>query len=569
MNHTPIYQLQGSELYTPRSNQRVLTRGVVTGFVYHGFFIQDPEWQSYTHGEANGCSHAIFVFSRGKKPPLGCYLEIEGDVVDYMKFDNDKPVTQLHMRDVRLLKKNGPPIEPVILTAAQLPNTYDGLASYLNALEGMLVKLEAGAIFVQPSNPFGDYVLTPQDWDTHSDKFPSIRTPQGGVILDPSISDFWLPGFRIIDKSDAPRVNVGAVLNQPVSGPLDFRVGAYQIAVNHAIDVRPAQVNAQQTQLASNHNSITVLTLNTFNLDPHIEHARKVSSPATDIDDDIGAGQFRLLAEAIVEQANCPDIVALQEIQDRDGAELGDVVSAEHTYQHMAAAITQAGGPAYAWIDIPPQPGEDGGQPGGNIRNAYLYNPGRVTLDRGSVRRLGENTQAYQGSRKPLLAEFTANAGQQRLAVINVHLASKRMQHSIFASEQPGFDPRDSIRTEQAAIIRQQLLHYIDAGIDYYVTGDFNDVEQSATLRTLLGDESVNLVYTLPENQRFDYNHRGKLHVLMHGIVSRQMQQQARAKYEILHGNELLGVVPGQMQAMQKASDHAYVIARIQLQQTK
>nr|WHW29790.1 hypothetical protein [uncultured bacterium] len=561
---TPIYQIQGSELYSPLANQRVTTHGVVTGFVYHGFFIQDPEQHQYSAADAAHCSHGLFVFSRGKKPPLGCYLEIDGEITDYTKFENDKPVTQLHMRDVRLLDKRGPKIAAVTISAASLPNTYPTLASYLNNLEGMLVKLDKGATFVQPSNPFGDYVLTPADWDAHAGKFPHIRTEQGGVILDHSIQDFWLPGFRIIDKGDAPRVNVGATLKKSIQGPLDFRVGAYQIAVNHALDVQAATVAFTQTALRSDGDAITVLTLNTFNLDPHIENAHKVSSPNTDIDDDIGAGQFRLLAGAIVEQASAPDIIALQEIQDSDGAELGEVVSAANTYQQLIDDILRAGGPRYAWIDVPPQAGEDGGQPGGNIRNAYLYNPTRVKLLDKSVRRLGENTAAYAGSRKPLLARFeTCTDTPRRLAIINVHLASKRMQHSIFADQQPGHDPRKGIRAEQAAIIREHLLALLDEGLDYYVTGDFNDVEGSETLTTLLGEESVNLVYSLPSNLRFDYNHRGKLHVLMHGIVSRRMHDEARVEYEILHGNELLGVTPGRLEDAQKASDHAYVIARL------
>ncbi len=387
------------------------------------------------------------------------------------------------------------------------------------------------------------------------------------------MQDLWLPGFRIIDKRDAPRVNVGARLGAAISGPLDFRVGAYQIAVNHSIEVQPASVVAiAKTRLVASENAITILTLNTFNLDPHIEDARKVSSANKDIDDDVGSGQFRLLANAVVNQAQCPDIIALQEIQDSDGAELGEHVAATQTYRQLVIAIIAAGGPRYDYIDIPPQAGEDGGQPGGNIRNAYLYNAQRVALVKNSVRRLGEKTAAFDGSRKPLLAHFSVLTNgkdhqddKKLLAVINVHLASKRMQHSIFANEAPGFDPRDETRAQQAAIIRKELLALKESAIEYYVTGDFNDVEQSDTLRTLLGSESINLLETLPANERFDYNHRGKLHALMHGVVSRTMLEEQRADYEILHGNELQGVMPGRLDSAQKASDHAYVIARLLL----
>ena len=119
-----------------------------------------------------------------------------------------------------------------------------------------------------------------------------------------------------------------------------------------------------------------------------------------------------------------------------------------------------------------------------------------------------------------------------------------------------------SVRTQQAAIIRDELLDLRDQGIGYYVTGDFNDTEESETLTTVLGQESVNLVMSLPETERYDYNHRGKLQVLMHGIVSKELSESG-AEYEIIHGNELLGVQPGQLG--DKPSDHAYVIARLRV----
>jgi hypothetical protein len=67
----------------------------------------------------------------------------------------------------------------------------------------------------------------------------------------------------------------------------------------------------------------------------------------------------------------------------------------------------------------------------------------------------------------------------------------------------------------------------------------------------------------LPEVERYDYNHRGKLQVLMHGIVSAALAKSGKAEYEIIHGNELLGITPGEQ--TDKPSDHAYVIAKITL----
>jgi predicted extracellular nuclease len=108
---------------------------------------------------------------------------------------------------------------------------------------------------------------------------------------------------------------------------------------------------------------------------------------------------------------------------------------------------------------------------------------------------------------------------------------------------------------EELAIMRQQ-------GLDYYLTGDFNDTEQSETLAVFTADQYANLVNSLPPEQRYDYNHRGKLQVLMHAIVPLELAAE-RAEYDIIHGNELLGVKPGRLG--DKPTDHAYVLARIKM----
>ncbi len=125
----------------------------------------------------------------------------------------------------------------------------------------------------------------------------------------------------------------------------------------------------------------------------------------------------------------------------------------------------------------------------------------------------------------------------------------------------PGVDPKLATRVRQGQVVRELLVTLSDQGMDYYVTGDFNDVEFSETLAAMTGEESVNLVMSLPPNERFDYNHRGKLQALMHGVVSRRQVEQGRAEYAILHGNELIGVQPGELGS--KPTDHAYVIARL------
>jgi predicted extracellular nuclease len=140
-----------------------------------------------------------------------------------------------------------------------------------------------------------------------------------------------------------------------------------------------------------------------------------------------------------------PDIIALQEIQDNNGATNDGTVDTSLTYQTLIAAIQTAGGPVYDWRDIAPVDLVDGGEPGGNIRVGFLFRtdrglnfvnpPGGDAITATSVS-LGDNgvelsinpgridplNDAFLDSRKPLAAEFLYNG--HTLVVIANHLNS-------------------------------------------------------------------------------------------------------------------------------------------------
>lgn len=63
----------------------------------------------------------------------------------------------------------------------------------------------------------------------------------------------------------------------------------------------------------------------------------------------------------------------VQEIQDNSGPTDDGTVAANITLATLSAAIADAGGATYNFTEISPEDGKDGGQPGGNIRVAYLY----------------------------------------------------------------------------------------------------------------------------------------------------------------------------------------------------
>ena len=81
-----------------------------------------------------------------------------------------------------------------------------------------------------------------------------------------------------------------------------------------------------------------------------------------------------------------PDILSVEEVQDNSGATNDGVVAADQTLTKLVTAISAAGGPTYQWRELDPVNDEDGGQPGGNIRQVFLFRTdrgGRDVYERG------------------------------------------------------------------------------------------------------------------------------------------------------------------------------------------
>ncbi len=200
---------------------------------------------------------------------------------------------------------------------------------------------------------------------------------------------------------------------------------------------------------------LAVATFNVENLAP--------SDPQT---------KFDRLAGQIVHNLAAPDLVALEEIQDNSGATDDGVVASDVTVAKLVAAITAAGGPAYSSRSIDPNNDTDGGQPGGNIRQVFLFRTDRglgfvdrpggdantaVTVQRNgnqpflsvSPGRIDPASAAWTASRKPLVGEFTWK-GKTFFVVAN-HFASKGGDDPLFGRFQQPVRSSEVQRHQQAA----------------------------------------------------------------------------------------------------------------------
>ena len=95
-----------------------------------------------------------------------------------------------------------------------------------------------------------------------------------------------------------------------------------------------------------------MLTIATFNL--------------CNLSADAAPKRLARLGAIVVDELGAPDIVAMQEIAAPSRWAEGPV-PADETYQALIAAISTAGGPDYAFREIPPLARQDGGMAGANI----------------------------------------------------------------------------------------------------------------------------------------------------------------------------------------------------------
>lgn len=549
----PIASIQGDALTSTVEGRSVTTEGVVTLTLHDGFWIQQG-----TPAADQIRSAGLWVFSgRAVGVVRGDRVRVTGRVEEYRPDDrtHDIPVTRLvDPVDIRVLEPGLELPEPVRIgpdgrlppSTLAPPVPRGKLAPSANALhfwealEGVRVVIESAEV-VGPTSRHGE------TWVVVDSETP--RTPEGAAVV--SEGDFnarrALVATNPLLGGDFPRpMNVGDRLSR-VTGVVHYAYGNYRIIPQHALDFESGGLEPDVSVLEGGADHLLVAAYNVENLDPHVENLARSGGPR-DVDDDIGSGRMLRLAEHVVHRLNAPDIVALQEIQDNDGAEQTSVIEADMTLKEFAAMIRAAGGPDYAFVDRPPaSSGADGGQPGGNIRNAFLYRPGRVEIVEDSIRRLDDGA-GFTDTRKPLSARFRFNGHVLRL--INVHLSSKWGSSPLFGLEQPIIDGGAAGRRAQA----EYLAGEVSGEEPALVLGDFNDYYFSPPLKHLTASGLVNLHDTLPDNRRYTYIYQGNAQTLDHILATPGLAE--KAEFEVVHVNTPFA---------RQSADHDPLLARFHL----
>ena len=228
-----------------------------------------------------------------------------------------------------------------------------------------------------------------------------------------------------------------------------------------------------------------------------------------------------------------PEIVFLQEVQDDSGVTNNGVVSSDNNLNIFINLLNDIkyniySTRNYGYIYVAPENNQDGGVPGGNIRNAICYNKNNLEII--EYKRIGllTETDAFSipsGSRKPLYVKIKYNLTGEIYHLINVHNKSKSGDSSAWGSLQPFVQGSLPQRIQQTTYIKNWILNNLNKTTDnIIITGDFNDYEWSDSVK-VLDDNTTNrfmknLINDIPENSRYSFYYNGTYHAIDQFIVS-------------------------------------------------
>ncbi|MPY79919.1 MAG: endonuclease/exonuclease/phosphatase [Actinophytocola sp.] len=570
-----IAGIQGTSWLSPHAGGTVSgVTGVVTAIKRfgsaRGFWFQDADGDDDPR-----TSEGLFVFTGATTPDVapGDAVQVTGTVKEYYPTNpSDSPylsTTELTdarwtvessgnpLPDTEVLKpdtlsdvltaKPGGNIEPSDLE----PDSY--ALDFWESREGMRTSVDSPRI-VGPSTPYNELYVTT--------KPGQYASPRGGTVYTGYDNDntgvLKIESLIPFSERPFPDSDTGDRLSGVTEGVIEYdQFGGYTLQATALGRVTDGGL-APETTREQRANELSVASYNVENLSGVDNQAR-----------------FDALAHGVVDNLRSPDIVALAEIQDNNGPTDTDdgVVAADKTLRRFTDAIADAGGPRYEWRQIDPLEGQDGGQPGGNIRVGFLFNPARVsfvdreggdattavevTSDGGEPRlsispgRIAPNDDAFTDSRKPLAGEFTFRG--KRVFVVATHLSSKFGDQPVHGRFQPPARVSEQERIPQAERVREFVddIRNVDEHANVVVAGDVNDFQFSPTVGTLTEDGALRaLVSELPTEDQYTYIYEGRSQVLDHILVSPALA----ADIDVVHINA---------EFQDQSSDHDPLITRL------
>lgn len=474
-----IAEINGNKFISPFSGQSVNTTGVVTAKGDTGFWIR-----SSTPDDDPATSESIFVFSStaGDSLRVGDEISLGARVTEFRSSSAFLFLTELSSpSNIQVISRNNTVVPLVIGQDTTNPPTvqYSSLdGGDVYALPNGVATVSGANLILDPENYGLDF------WQSLLGELVTIKNVT--IIGRPnSFGEFWVTGgWPVTGRSERGSLTMSPLDSNPetiiVGDPLDGssnpsspkigdkaadftgviyqQFGFYYILPLTALELTTlADTSTPVTTLGSTRSceGIIIGDYNVENLAPT-------------------ASKFPALARQIVTSLGAPDLLFVHEIQDNDGSTDDGVVDATVTLTTLVNAIADISNITYSFIEISPVNDQDGGEPGGNIRVAYLYrpevislynpNPGNSTAankvlsgDSGPELLLNPglidpSNAAWQATRKPLVAAWMAAGGTKPFFTVNVHWSSKGGSSSLQGDARPPINGVVSRRLEQAQV---------------------------------------------------------------------------------------------------------------------
>ena len=563
-----IGEVQGESHESPLAGKEVIINNVVvTKTDKTGFYVQDKVSDNNPR-----TSDAVYVASKDKVTS-GDLLKVQGTVKEgYMEEYSVKPgqtfkkpagsltVTQIINATITKLGKAELPKALNISEKMpkdivdQTPTKYNPeteALDYWESLEGMRVEVTKPKV-TGPQYK-GDIYVLPGDYK--GQKLNNI----GGVNLRPGVQNTEVLPVTVGNKFVAKAKDY---FNENISGVVTYRNKTYKIDPSTVPTLQDGGLKREVSKIYPAEDKLTIASYNIENF-----------SANNNGHDETPEEKVDKIANSFIKEVHSPDIITLIEVQDNNGGVNDGTVDGVKSGEKLAQRIKSLGGPDYKYTEIAPVDGKDGGKPGANIRVAYLYNPKRVTLigkEKGGSEeaarfvnghleknpaRIDPTSVHFEKVRKSLAAEFEFKG--ERIVVIANHLKSKLGDDAIYGSNQPSVENTRPKRIEEAKILNAFIKEGLrqNPNLKFVLTGDFNDFEFSDSVRTIVGNELVNLMAEHEQGDRYSYFYRGSNQSLDNILISKNIKD--KVVFSPVHINASF------MEEHGRASDHDPVVVQI------
>ncbi|GAA0061116.1 UNVERIFIED_CONTAM: endonuclease/exonuclease/phosphatase family protein [Streptococcus canis] len=552
-----IGDIQGTSHTSPLLKKAVTVEQVVVTYLDDSthFYVQDLKGDGKV-----ATSDGIRVFAKNAKVQVGDVLTISGEVEEFFgrgyeeRKQTDLTITQIVAKTVTKTGTAQVPAPLVLGKDRVAPANIidnDGLhifdpeedaIDYWESMEGMLVAVDDAKI-LGPLKNKEIYVL-PGSSTRHLNN-------SGGVLLP--ANSYNTDVIPVLFKKGKQTIKAGDSYKGRLAGPVSYSYGNYKVFVDDSKnmpDLIDGHLKPEKTNLQKDLSKLSIASYNIENFS---------ANPSSTKDEKV-----KRIAESFIHDLNAPDIIGLIEVQDNNGPIDDGTTDATQSAQRLIDAIKKLGGPTYRYVDIAPENNVDGGQPGGNIRTGFLYQPDRVSLSdkpKGgakdalswvngelnlSVGRIDPTNAAWKDVRKSLAAEFSFQ-GHKVIVVAN-HLNSKRGDNALYGRVQPVTFKSEQRRHVLANMLAQFAKEGSKHQANIVMLGDFNDYEFTKTIQLIEEGGMANLVSRHDLADRYSYFYQGNNQTLDNMLVSRNLL--GHYDFDMVHVNSPF------MEAHGRASDH-------------